>query len=98
MHRVQLPSIFEFVFGQIDIDEHGLSEAFFESHLIEIDFFLLKNIFKELLKLGDIDFVKDFLGNLINLSLPMIEFPDRMFQDFFEFFLNEFYRYRKWIL
>lgn len=86
------------MFGEIDIDEHGLSEAFFESHLIEIDFFLLENIFKELLKLGDIDFVKDFLGNLINLSLPMIEFPGRMFQDLFEFFLNEFYRYRKWIL
>ncbi len=76
--------------GQIDIDEHGLSEAFFESHLIEIVFFLLENIFKKLLKLGDIDFVEDFLGDLINLSLPMVEFPERMFQDCFEFFLNEF--------
>jgi hypothetical protein len=86
------------VFGQIDIDEHGLSEAFFESHLIEIDFFLLENIFKERLKLGEIDFVEDFLGNMINLSLAMVEFPGRMFQEWFEFFLNEFYRYGKWSL
>lgn len=51
-----------------------------------------KDLFKEVLELGELSFVINFLKDLIDFLLLGIDFPYRMFQNGSKLLLNKFKR------